>query len=63
LSLEIWFLTIPKKKSKHKFFILDCVPIDPSNVTSTNIEPDVVVIDLNQVEIDLANSKKRKKNE
>ncbi len=56
-------MTIPKKKSKHKFFILDCVPIDPSNVTSTNIEPDVVVIDLNQVEIDLANSKKRKKNE
>jgi hypothetical protein len=60
LRLEIWFLTIPKKKFKHKFFILDCVPIDPSNVASTNIEPDVV-IDLTQVEIDLANSKKRKK--
>ncbi len=50
-----------KKKFKHKIFILDCVPIDPSNVASTTIEPDVVVIDLTQVEIDLANSKKRKK--
>ncbi len=35
-----------KKKFKHKFFILDYVPIDPSNVASTSIELDVVVIDL-----------------
>jgi hypothetical protein len=53
-------LVVPKS-FEHKFFFKSCF-IDPSNVASINIELNDVVIVLTQIEADLANNKKVKKN-
>jgi hypothetical protein len=49
---------------KHKFLFSNQIPVDPSNVPSSsqNPQPSVMFVDLTQVVVDLASSKKRKKN-
>ncbi len=55
-------LVIPKN-FKHKLVIIyNCVLNNPSNVanTSQNPKPNVVIVNLTQAKVDLANSKKKK---